>query len=82
MSFLKQEPPKPTPAFRNLGPMRLSAPIARATSATFAPVFSHSSVSALIEEMRCARNAFAAIFDSSEDQTFVVRIRSRGIQEA
>lgn len=28
MSFWKQEPPKPTEAFRNLLPMRLSVPMA------------------------------------------------------
>ena len=37
MSFWKQEPPKPTEAFRNLGPMRLSVPMHRATSLTSAP---------------------------------------------
>jgi hypothetical protein len=31
MSFWKHEPPKPTEALRNLGPMRESMPIACAT---------------------------------------------------
>ena len=82
MSFLKQEPPKPTDALRNFGPMRLSAPAASATSSTSAPVASQSAEMALIEEMRCARKALATSFDSSLDQTLVVRMRSRGTQRA
>ena len=82
MSFWKQEPPKPTDAFKNLGPMRLSKPIAFATSFTSAPVFSHNSLKALIEETRCAKKAFAVNFDNSEDQTFVVKILSFGTQLA
>ena len=82
MSFLKHEPPKPTPARRNFGPMRESRPMARATSSTSAPVFSHSSVSAFTLEMRWARKALAASFESSEDQTLVVRMRSRGTHSA
>jgi hypothetical protein len=38
MSFWKQEPPKPTEALRNLGPMRESVPMDLATCCTSAPV--------------------------------------------
>ena len=82
MSFLKQEPPKPTLARRNFGPMRLSVPMARAISSTSAPVASHNSDMLLIELMRWARKALATSLDSSLDQTLVVRMRSRGIQRA
>uniref|UniRef100_A0A8W7PYL8 Uncharacterized protein n=1 Tax=Anopheles coluzzii TaxID=1518534 RepID=A0A8W7PYL8_ANOCL len=68
MSFWKQLPPNPTDACRNFGPMRLSSPTARATSDTSAPVASHTADSELMEEMRWARNAFAASLDSSELQ--------------
>jgi hypothetical protein len=55
MSFLKQEPPKPTPALRNLVPMRESVPMARATSSMSAPVASQKLESALMDETRWAR---------------------------
>src|SRR3954471_9866558 len=82
MSFWKQEPPKPTDDFKNFGPMRLSFPMALATSSTSAPVASQSAEMELMEEMRCARKAFATSFESSDDQRFVVKIRSRGTQRA
>ncbi len=82
MSFWKQEPPKPTEALRNFGPIRESRPIARATSSTSAPVASHRAEIELIEEMRWARKALATSFESSEDQRLVVMIRSRGTQRA
>ena len=50
--------------------------MAFATSFTSAPVFSHNSLIAFIEETRCAKKAFAVNFDNSEDHTFVVKIRS------
>lgn len=50
----------PTLGWRNLGPMRESFPIAWATSLQSAPVASHIALTALILDMRCARNAFAA----------------------
>src|SRR5882762_1120332 len=71
MSFWKHEPPKPTDAFRNFGPMRESLPIAFATSSTSAPVASQSAEIELIDEMRCARNALATSFESSDDHRFV-----------
>ena len=36
----------------------------------------------LIDEIRCARNAFAASFESSALHTLLVTIRSRGTQLA
>jgi len=48
--------------------MRLSLPMACATSFTSAPVFSHRAEMALIEETRCARKALAASLDNSLDQ--------------
>ena len=60
MSFWKQLPPKPTLARKKCGPMRRSTPHASATSYTLAPVASQIAEMALIEEMRCAKSAFAA----------------------
>ena len=77
MSFWKHEPPKPTDARRNLGPMRESKPTACATSSMFAPVASQIAESAFTDEMRCASIAFAASLDSSDDQSPTVRMRSR-----
>ena len=82
MSFLKQDPPNPTLALRNLGPMRESMPMAWATSVTSAPVFSQRAEMVLIEEIRWARKALATSLDSSALQTLLVRIRSRGTQLA
>mmetsp|Transcript_11865 Transcript_11865/g.36901 ORF Transcript_11865/g.36901 Transcript_11865/m.36901 type:complete len:414 (-) Transcript_11865:231-1472(-) len=81
-SFWKHEPPKPTDALRNLGPMRESEPMARLTSSTSAPVASHTAEMALMDEMRWARKALAVSFESSDDHTRVVRMRSRGTQLA
>ena len=77
MSFWKHEPPNPTDARRKWGPMRTSAPTARATSSTLALLASQSIDTELIDEMRCARYAFATSFDNSELQTLVVKIFSR-----
>ena len=57
-------------------PIRTSLPTARATSSTSACVTSQSCEIALIEEIRCARKALATSLDSSEDQRFVVIMRS------
>ena len=73
---------KPTEDLRNFGPIRLSVPMACATSSTLAPVASQSAEIALIEEIRWARNALAVSLDNSEDQRLVVIIFSRGTQEA
>src|SRR5271155_2683971 len=81
-SFLKQEPPKPNPAFKNCGPMRGSNPIDCATSCTSAPVASQIALIELILLIRCASMAFATSFESSEDQTFVLRIFECGTHAA
>jgi hypothetical protein len=82
MSFWKQEPPKPTDALRNAGPMRVSEPTALATSSTSASVHSHRAEMELMLEMRCARKALATSLESSEDHRFVVIIFSRGTHAA
>ena len=82
MSFLKQEPPKPTLALRNFAPMRLSIPTARATSPILASAFSQRAEMALIEEIRWARKALATSLDNSLLQILEVIIFSRGIQRA
>ena len=74
MSFLKQEPPKPTEALRNFGAMRESLPMAKATSSTSAPVASQSAEIELIEEMRWARNALATSLESSADQRLAMAV--------
>src|SRR5688500_18634361 len=78
MSFWKHEPPNPTEAFKNFGPIRLSLPAANVTSSTSAPVASQSADKVFTEEIRCARSAFDTSFESSLDQRFAVRMRSRG----
>ena len=82
MSFRKQEPPKPTPARRNLGPIRRSMPTARLTWATLAPVRSHSAEIAFTDDMRWARKALAVSLANSLDQTSVVIMFSLGTQWA
>ena len=82
MSFWKHEPPKPTLALRNFGPMRLSVPMAWATSPTSASVASHRAEMLLMELTRWARKALAVSLESSLDHRFVVRMRSRGTQAA
>mmetsp|Transcript_8269 Transcript_8269/g.28399 ORF Transcript_8269/g.28399 Transcript_8269/m.28399 type:complete len:251 (+) Transcript_8269:821-1573(+) len=78
MSFWKQDPPKPTLAFRNLGPILESAPMHLAISDTSAPVFSQRAEMELMEEILWARKAFAASLASSEDHRLLVRICSSG----
>merc|ERR1712111_331132 len=82
ISFWKHEPPKPTEAPKNLDPIRESAPIARETSVTSAPVFSQSCEIEFMLLTRCASMALATNFDNSELQRLVVRIFSRGTQLA
>src|SRR5215510_6079984 len=64
-SLGKHEPPKPGPACRNFGPIRLSSPMPRATSCTSAPTFSARSAISLIKVIFVARNALAAYLISS-----------------
>ncbi|WVZ24134.1 hypothetical protein V8G54_002678 [Vigna mungo] len=82
MSFWKQDPPKPTLAFKNFGPILESVPMEWDTCATSAPVASHSADMAFTEEILCARKALAASFESSADHKFVHRIFSSGTQFA
>ena len=60
--------------------MRLSLPIALATSRTSAPVASHRAPIALIELMRWARKALAVSLESSLLHRLVRRMRSAGTQ--
>merc|ERR1712066_640387 len=82
ISFWKQEPPKPTDAPRNFAPIRESAPIARDTSCTSAPVFSQSCEIEFMLLTRWASMALATNLESSELQRLVVKILSRGTQLA
>ena len=50
------------------------------TCCTSAPVASQSAEMELMEEMRCARKAFAVSLDSSADHRLAHRMRSTGIQ--
>ena len=59
ISFGKHPPPKPIPALRNLRPIRASWPIASANTETSAPVTSHTSAIALMNEIFVAKKAFA-----------------------
>ena len=81
ISFWKQEPPKPTEACRNLGPILESIPIAFATSDTLAPVASQRADKELIDDIRWARKAFAVSLDSSDDHKLVVKMFSLATQE-
>ena len=74
ISLVKQLPPNPGPDFKNLLPILESIPIAFETSLIFAPVTSQIAAIELIELIRCAKNAFAVNFDSSELHKFVLRI--------
>jgi hypothetical protein len=65
MSLGRQPPPKPTPALRNLRPIRSSWPSASASCATSAPAALHTSAMALINEILVARKAAAATLTNS-----------------
>ena len=64
MSFGRQPPPNPSPALRKRRPIRSSIPIASASWVTSAPVASHSSAIALMNEIFVARNELAATLTS------------------
>jgi hypothetical protein len=55
--FENSFPPKPTDAFKNLEPIRLSLPTAADTSSTSAPVASQSADMLFMELIRCAKKA-------------------------
>lgn len=61
MSFWKQEPPNPTLDLRNFAPILESRPQALDTSSTSAPVASQIAENALMDEIRWASNALAAL---------------------
>ncbi len=65
MSLGRQPPPNPSPAPRNLRPIRSSCPMASASATTSAPTASHTSDIALMNEIFVARNEFAAALTSS-----------------
>ena len=62
VSLGKQLPPYPGPACKNLSPMRLSRPMARATSCTLAPAFSHRFAISFMNVIFTAKKAFEAYF--------------------
>src|SRR4030042_875401 len=65
-SFLKQLPPNPTPAFRNLSPIRLSNPTPVATTLTSTlGVNSQMFAISLMREILAARNELLAYFTIS-----------------
>src|SRR5262249_40666316 len=78
-SFGKHEPPKPGPACRNFGPIRLSNPSPRATSCTSAPTRSQRSAISLMKVILVARNAFAAYLMSSAVRRLVSGIEDRSL---
>lgn len=82
MSFWKHDPPNPTDADKNLGPIRESVPTHLETCSTSAPVASHSAEIAFMDETRCASIALAVSFDSSADQRLARSTRSDGIQRS
>lgn len=64
----------------NFNPMRVSIPTARATSSKSAPGALQISDTAWMDDTRCARNDLATNLDNCDDQMFICRIFSRGIQ--
>ena len=71
MSFGKQEPPKPSPAFKNSFPILWSNPIIFETSSMFAPIFSESIAISLINDIFTDKNAFEEYLDNSAVSRFV-----------
>ena len=71
VSLGKQEPPKPGPACRNFGPIRLSSPIPLDTISTSAPQASQICATSLMKEILVARKPFEAYLISSAVSTSV-----------
>src|SRR5262249_60611129 len=71
-SLPKQEPPQPTPAFKNFGPMRLSNPKPRTTSLMSAPTRSQMLAISLAKLILVARKALAAYLIISAEAKSVV----------
>jgi hypothetical protein len=59
-SFAEQDPPKPRPASRNVGAMRLPSPIPTATSSLSAPTRSQMRAISSMKPILVARNALQA----------------------
>src|SRR5262245_18310898 len=72
ISLPKQEPPQPTPALRNLGPIRPSNPNPRTTSLISAPTRSQIFAISLAKLILVARNALAAYLIISAEARSVV----------
>ena len=60
--------------------IKVALPIALATSDTSAPVLSQISDMALMLEIFWAKKALAASLDNSDDQVFIVMIRSARVE--
>src|SRR3569833_2214683 len=75
-SFGKQLPPKPAPAYRNLGPMRTSEPMPLRTSSMSQPRISHRFDRSFMNEMRVASIEFAAYLVSSAERRSITSMRS------
>src|SRR5262249_44471368 len=71
-SLPKHEPPQPTPAFKNFGPMRLSSPKPRTTSLTSEPTRSQMLAISFAKLILVARNALAAYLIISAEARSVV----------
>src|SRR5262249_2530130 len=71
-SLPKHDPPQPTPAFKNFGPMRLSSPNPRTTSLTSAPTRSQIFAISFAKLIFVARKALAAYLIISADARSVV----------
>ena len=67
----KQWPPKPMPALRKCGPIRLSSPIPRATSSMSAPTSSQTLAISLMKLILVTSAAFDASLIISAEATSV-----------
>lgn len=71
ISFLKQLPPNPTEAFKNLSPILVSEEIHFLTYLISASYYSQIIAIEFIDETLCARKQFAANFDNSAEALLV-----------
>ena len=79
MSFWKQEPPKPTEAFKNLEPMRESCPIAIGYFIDVSTRLPHNALEIALIRTDALGGTCSShrSLESSDDQRLVVRIRER-----
>ena len=70
----KHDPPNPIPAYRNLGPIRLSVPSPRRTLSTSAPTRSQTLATSFMNVIRVASMALAAYFVISADASSMTMI--------